>query len=1193
MKTKIRSIDKFKLATMRLEEDKDLNNVFRQHKVETRPVIDELIKETQFKTTKYENIRSYFNKCNANKDDFIFSVSKMKDKLVNDQYYIVAYQAIEEPNLIVKSNHELPSDIKAIIDAKNSNSRKKGKKIQQVTLRPYQDQEREVQLKRNDFLLKLNHICYNLISETHKNNKTVTEISTVNNMIAEEKLKQLLKSKHLDILKNKDFDTTSLQNRLFLGLKNSEKRRYKVVADYLHSVLQDESKIEDVKDFLINLHNAYVKPQRNKAMYESKYISNKHERRKKEELMERLTHTNYYYYKTKSNNKTLKYQAIQEILTLEKMDFDDYCEEVINNKYQLETLLDAVAKLRLEPKQVDSLIKTIKAHYQEHVHQETGLDNIEKYLLSETHKYLKGRYRKLKHYNGKEDFTRLSKHIFKKEELYPKIINHIKNQIRTFTFYEGRNRVHFEDENTPYSSDNLTRLNRTETLFKSINNYTILVQLSLVNRMRLIHKDLAQDYIGTNKYKQLEKEKHLTDENLHLWYDLTSIKKDTLYARKYLKEMVSYIRDLRMNVAHYKYDITNLFKVNCESVDLFKNEQVLNTITNFYNLAFLRKLYHNNLNQIDLAPFKAQLLSYYNNSLNSGLTQLPRPHKITQSILSTLDLNLHETHQQALSYLFKIIYYGEFQVYIENKFDQVSKAYRKTAMKDQDLQIYGKTLKEAYEHLQSLISRKEASYKRWTDFIEFAFNEYLKQANIDLNGVKFVTKDTSFEQFIEQFKTLKTSKSILKDEIQDEYKIVFALSKFLRKKDLSEFKHQLEKFNTFEPKSYIENAITLIKILLDVDLLDPLNHVEFNIHDYNPDTLIQIIKRDYTVLKEYDKLDTLKRYQNKMNDFVFEQINQFSNHDLTVDKYNKDGEKQSINIYYQGKEDNEMTVVTHKHLMEAYRVGLLDVISKFLSKEAIKKDYDIFRKEYSDLTLKVSEKEGIGNTFYEYIKKRKKVRKELRKNKSTNIIDPKPEQAVLDSLKQLNRYTFLKTYFEGDIITQCTNIMLEVFSRLAGKYYQLERDYLYTVLALTDKSTNKLLKNISRVHNEKIDKEHLFSYELKEGADGINTQTRSMIHHANFFQPSVINKTVSLLNLVEESYKDFKYNTALRNNHNEIIPYILDRYYLNASFDKRVEGYYDVQIKSLEIKGFKEVLPLKDERYLALIKNFLNFNITQ
>ena len=126
------------------------------------------------------------------------------------------------------------------------------------------------------------------------------------------------------------------------------------------------------------------------------------------------------------------------------------------------------------------------------------------------------------------------------------------------------------------------------------------------------------------------------------------------------------------------------------------------------------------------------------------------------------------------------------------------------------------------------------------------------------------------------------------------------------------------------------------------------------------------------------------------------------------------------------------------------------------------------------------------------------------------------------------------------------------------------------------------------------------NFNSKEGK-GIENETRNDFLHGNFFQTRDNYSAKTLNELMEMSYKDFEYNTALRNNHNQIVPFIMDKYFVEAVYnrkDKKFEmklkelffGYKDSEKrKELGLCGFA----LKDPLHLTIVEGILDYKASE
>jgi len=1217
MKTKIRELDKFRKATVVLPKPKFSNEVMSDSKFHTAQVIGSLVAETGEKNLKMANKKSTFEKRSQPKSDFVFRVRKMKEKLVSDEHYIVAFKRMSIPGTKVLPVSQLPSDMKETIENKNqkageritqvtlrpyeketieNKNQKARERITQVTLRPYEKDEHAIKTARNEVLKRINHLFFDFLSREIPDVTRAKPKTALSNKRSLTEFHRFIDEVDRDLFKGYPFDEEDLYTRLKNAMRKADKKSFLRILDLVLRFLSGSFDKENLEESLITIHNGFIRSNARTEEKKKKYRSTKHQdRSQKEELTNRLVHTNYYYYSSnsmKSKGKNIAIKALlQRFENKDPEDLTNFLKSFIDEHYKLDRLLEEIGTLKLSNTNIHKLIETIKSHYKAHVEKDRPLEDVEKFLLSEIHKYVKGRFRKVKT-DTESDPGELTRYLFTGDVLVPKIINHVRNQLRTFTFYEGRNRIHFtvNGEQRTYDSESLQKLNRTETLFKSLNTMTTLIQLALINRMRVVDPSLAIDYIGLNKsHENLLDGKKLNKGNHHLWYDLTINHKGLDHARHYLSENVRIIKDLRMNVSHYNYDIDKLFSHDKENFSYFDAKGELNQLMAQYDLAFLRKLYNNNLSKVVLdGKMYDYLLTYYKSSLSDTMSHLPRPHKIIKDFFEDDDKETVPQEKQARQYMLKAIYYGKFQDAIRNHFKDYRDAYNKDA--GFMSRIHGDTLKEAHEWLQSMVSRGEMTHNKWIKFIKSVFIRFMEKKHFDMKQIKYTEDDTnlSFEKFIEYFNA---GKRINMDEHfknPESLAFIIAASKFLRKRDLSRLKHEFEKFNSFQKDSRITPVILLIKLLLDVDLTDPLFQLDIEAGKKDAATMTALIKRDYSSLQN-EKREAMNKLKKAAHEWILDQVDRFSDRDMYIVKVNALGGEDEVHIYRQGKDEHNESLVAHNHLLEAYRIGFLDIMASYLAESAIKKDLDKHMDQYSDMAYELSmDPEALEKDFRDFQKRMKKLKD------SPENPDESTTKKAHQSLIAMNRYIFYKSYFEAFYITQLTNITIDLFARFAARYYQLERDYAYTISA-----TNKK-ENIDKPLTKDSDLARLLAFNM-DSKKGANRSVRNNFLHGNLFQNSDGKHTQTpgkLIEATEHAYKDFHYHTALRNNHNEIIPFILRDYAITARFNNNQKNY-DMTLNtfSFGLKGNKRKemdisrFTLKDPLHLDIIKGLLHFDL--
>lgn len=1191
---KIKRLGNFSSATMILQAGKTKNEVVVDEVVKTKDVVKALMNETKPK------LELKFNPSEFRRDNLIFNTMKMEEKLASEKYYIIGFKKLKDIKGSFYLNlRDADPQIKDVLNNKNKRISEKLSKIFDITVRPYMDNERAIQLKRNDFLKRFNQLIYDMIKDLTNGFKDIREVSVVKDQSIIGNFNNFINTTDRTIFTDKCFDSEPLKKRLERAIKKKVNSKIIFLTE---QILTNQFSLTSLGTKLGEIYQLFLREVNTEEM-KTKYLSSKGKRGREKELEARLSHSNYYYYEVNSGQekKTLKGQAIPELYQLVKTKGWNYVDNVIVNQYKLDRLLLKIKTLKIYSAQkieqrdltkaVDEIIVQIKNHYKEHVSSAVEPSLVCKYILSETHKYIKGRFRKINKNKHHENLQELVRVVFERDKIISKCINHFRNQIRTFSFYKGRNKLHFMEkgEQVYYSSKSLIKLNRKETLFKSINNVTTLVQLSLTNRMRIIDKELAVDYIGssTNDNKLFS---CLDYQNYYKWYDLTINSKGMKFAKNYLQDIITIIRNMRNNISHYNVKIDDIFKVKSEVENFDVNEEY-KRLLNYYDLAFLRKLYNNNLAKGFMEkPFYPYIIEYYNNSLQDTLSYLPRPNKI----ISKLKLFDEVDNLQAYNYMLKIIYYGSFQKVIYNKYPLYRDKYNNQLLSNKHHQaVTGATIKAGHEDIQSKVSRHDGYYMWWQAFIQFAFSDYLKETGL-MNHFQFSldeNDDSKFAAFIEYFQANKANILELKGDKKEVSTNIIAISKFLRKRDLSSLKHEFEKYAATDPHQSILQNIRIIKLLLEVDNTDPIIHEDLKISNLKGSEVLQLVKRKYDILKS-DKIDKLKGFEKQVNDWILAQIDKFSDHKARVLKQDKEGKDILINIYKQGEGKKDPVLVTHGHLKEAYRIGFLDIIADYLSTTEIAKNKEKHLPAYSDLVYKAS-KDNV-----QYNEKIQKFIIDLKESKEDKIklkaIINQDKEAALDSLNASNLYDFYKTYFEGFYITQLTNIIIGIYSRLASRYYQLERDYHYFLVGLDNKNP---IKDSNEILNKKSEAAKFLSFNQNSDNKPAK-EVRNECLHGNIFQNDRSLNYRNIFELVKEAYNDFEYHTALRNNHNEMISNLLNEYHIETQFNVKTKKH-EMKIRN-HLLGLNHKMRqkyklndfyLKHDYHLSIIRGFFDYNL--
>lgn len=1191
---------------MILPPQQDHQDVMLKNQKLTKKVIEELISEVN-KTDKSRDERTYFEDDYKVRQKFVFSTHKLAEKLTSTEWYIVAFKAVDSTEVEVFQVFELPSDLKSLVTKKSQN---KQVNITHLSLKSYEPGQRDVLLERQRILERFNAFFYDFIADefTQANSEQV-QLSLKNAKVLTH-YKELVNSTDFSVF----LQDENLKSFLKFYLRKEDKARFQTILDFVYETIHLNSPVQDAEQRLLAIRNGFLKKTLPQTAKKTKYLSSKDaSRNQREELEKRLVHTNYYYAQSYDLPK-LKLEGVKALLelymTLPEEELLQTLEDIYMKRYKLGVLLSSLHQPDLKKQGLEQVIVTIKAHYKQHVHSEDPLSELERFVLAETHKYIKGRYRKLKE-APPQDLNKLFSYAFNEQRIKEKILNHLRNLVRTYCFYEGRHQLHFEskDATKPYDSDALQSLNRIETLFKSMNSLTSLVQLTFMQRMNMIDKHVSLDFIGgaRKNYEFITSSSLLNQKNLHLWYDLTKHHDDIEKAKTYLKDTVNLLRQFRMNVAHYKYDIEELFApVSKEHpLEIFDYNEEIKGLQNLHALAFLRTLHHNGLHQLALdKSLQKALKQYYETSLEPALTYLPRPHKVLKELLKESEplKTLSAQELQARTHLFKTLYYGPFKENFKASFSKYRDAYNASFEKDKGFhsKIYGANLKEAHEWLQSMVSRNEITYQKWLNFIKFSFQRFRKENDYPLFEVSF-NQDTThswFASFALDILNQKSPMVIRKLNNQSALSPIIAASKFLQKRDVSRLKHHLEKYQSSYPHELIEASIVLLKLLLSTDFMDPITHYVVQYKQLDEEQVMALILRKYDVLDQA-RLHVLNDLKKQSYDWILKHVNQFSDEEAYVVILDANKEEKEVPIYKQGQADESGALVAHGHLTDVYRSGFLPMLANYLKESSVKANLNKSLDEYSDLSYELSHNpqaySSATDALHQALKSYKKDGKKI-------------PQTVLESGKKafesMRRYAFLKHYFEGAYLVDLTSIITDLFSRMSARYYQLERDYAYTCLATKQVTKSKILMrsklSVRNPHAQKIG----FNMYLNENRKWcVSTEIRNDFLHGNIFQSRAkfnqkSRSYQSLLELFEQSYEDFNYHTALRNNHNEIIPFILNDYYIEAQYQHH-NKHYQCNLKNLTYglkdESLKQLsldkLTLREGEHLDLIYNVLNISL--
>ncbi len=1127
----------------------------------TKNVIDELVKRTENNKSKNSDKKySRFEK-NAPKDNFVYKVKNMEAKLKNTDYYIQGEYPLDEESKVKKLKQEL-------IDKRFEKIEIVKQKRTYLIKREYLFQEREIQLQRCEMQKKFNHIIYEFLCKTMPNPKIAEHLNKIDDKLVNEVFQKLNKL-DCSVFQNYEFDNETLHQRLTRGIRKRDKKCFNNLNDFFFELCKGNINESDLAVQLLKVHNSFMlESSKSYQARVNKYRSRDNSSKQKV-LTKRLTYTDYFNYYVNNDIKKLKYNALEylaemlkegthtEIIEkgLSNYHLEDLCKDVENN-----FLNNMNSKLDL-----DSLIILIKNHYTTRVHTDKDLKDVDKYILSTTHRYVKGRFNKLKKLSKEleeDKFKRELINAFEAKKLKEKIISKIQNTVHNFIFLNGRYTMIFEDTN--YDSDNLIKQNKIEAFFKSVNNITTFVQITSTNRMGMINEKMAKDYIGvSSNYNSLEN--YLNNDNFHQWFDLISYQSFDKSISEKVKELVAsfeIIKKVRHRVAHYNYDIKELFKVTDEVTD------EISELSLEYQVSFLEKILSNNLlKYYGLEEIKPYLKQGY--ILQKHSHYLPRGYKIYHELLHSLN-SISDEHKQAQNYLLHNIYYHDFSNYFEESFEYLVKKYNNSYKSNL---ISSTTVRDAYENIQRLIDKGLIKHSTWNHFVKNSFEIYYGEKKLEellSMDVPVPRKDISVK------KDLKTLYSEVKDlqayVFNDIKNVIFITraARFLRKKELSKFKHQISKVKSVITdeieKNILEDNELMIDLLLRSNKFD-LKH-KYLLTKLDEDNLIAILYKDYSSFENENDYIEVEEFEKQLKKEIITYVDIFSDKTLEINEKNCQGQEVKKLLYMDGKNQ----AIVNKHLLESYQIGLISIGANCL-KNVIKNSGNEFE-EYFDRYQKLRrEKLENEEDFCKQHQEFFREYREFRKNKNNKNKSYKLTKEVEDSWNKYNEYVFLDNYFKGQYLTQYSDFIIEVWARYTARYYMLEKSYLFTSIFTNGKIKEKNQNDIFKLPSS-IACNMKFNYK----SDKINKSSRKNFAHANIFQENYSGNEKSLKDIIHKSKDDFNFSKALEKNHKFSKKAILDNFGLDIDFNLKKHNEFSR-------------LSFRHEKHVELIKAIYNHDL--
>lgn len=1163
-----------------------LKRVIRDHKVE---YVDEEENSIDITNDYYKIISKNNSNFLGTSEQFIFKVNKMERNIENDCIIMGKYSEEKKKEILEKYEKICIKKIEVEISKK--------KKVVKYICRNFYENEKDILEKRLDISKKINKMFYNICKDMYDlKYKDYSEEKIYEIFQNKIELETLIELKEAFKQQEKGLETDRLLAISF------NKKRSNILLKFIQEITkQDFENKERLKNWFSDGGKKYCKEifriysemsQKKKYSkllgYKNKNISSIFD--KKKTLQRRLKLGKYSKYDLKKYyQKDYKQKAIKELSEQKNLkEIKKYIDEIIDNKYKLKKLCERIESLLENFNDISIIIFQIKEHYRENVNKEEKIEkNEEKYILSQIHSYMKGRYKKILNITKNEKLNENNvkekiREVFNYEELKRKTEKSIVNKINNYKIFK----IKIENSNIN-SSDDLEILKAEETFLSKIS--TAISKVGYILNILLENKDEDIFEIKNavhNLWKNPEI-KNIVSKIYKLYPELKS-QDDML-----LKGMIFYIQGIRQQVLHpdklsiKTKDQNGIIKIQ----HLIKEKE--NVIKDFegkiknnqfrdrsYNEEGIKKyfekikdempeymiekyesngvfnIYRNNINDI------GNLINNFDYGNNKCSYIFPKFYKIYKKM--NLDDSLDEVQKNARKYLLQMIYYNYFQYQSEISFE--TRLYEEFIRNQENGK---KKLESSYiikkinmdtdtnnieiEVLYKDIQKSEKTGKKlnveWIEFIRFGFEKFLvdkklewineKKLKYDKNNKLDKRDKDNLTQILSQKLEYRELEDILfpktnispNDSNFDYTMISFnnlcafiSITQFLDLREISNLIHDIKKYIQFREEKSSRYGIEVNK-----KYIKELNNIQ---------TILKIMleHKDRLTKKSY-----LESYEEEIS-IIFDNIPKKDIKDLKIEIKNKNNEIVEQSIYREGKEESNSWIMLYG-IEQAKRNGTFEFFKDFFSTskiQLVKCDIEKYKDLYNS---RVNDQDIID--------------KYIRNNGNLEELCDTLEIDIRCVNENNLKYQYYKSMINGDILKRGYDFINDIYSHYLDWIRKIERD-----------------AEVYRVKNI------------------IEKKLRHPIAHFDYFKKT----DKSLLEFLNGFYEEFDYSIKYQRDLQNVINNIFEKYQVVRE-DGGPVVYFDKNENKLKISdnlvpkrhGKYPKIKLIHEKYVEFFKKLFEY----